>query len=84
MSMDLQTLTYLVVGASFALYVGIALLSQRVMPPGLDNKDKIKRLKRYFQENYTYELGVEFDPSLDPLDDFLRNKRRGHCEFFAM
>ena len=37
-------------------------------------------------EQYTYTLDfreVERDESLDPIEDFVKNHRTGHCEYFA-
>ena len=31
---------------------------------------------------YTLEMNV-VDPSLDPVEDFLVNRKEGHCEYFA-
>jgi hypothetical protein len=47
-------------------------------------KDAIQRLSGYFQGNFTYSLdldGRKSEPT--PLEDFLLNSRKGHCEFFA-
>jgi protein-glutamine gamma-glutamyltransferase len=32
--------------------------------------------------SYTLQMGVD-DRSLDPVEDFLVNRKRGHCEYFA-
>jgi hypothetical protein len=46
------------------------------------------RLSEYFQasEEFSYALDyrdVEFDRSLDPIEDFMRNHKTGHCEYYA-
>ncbi len=45
---------------------------------------KLGRLLRFLQSGFRYELGVEIDPERgDPVIQFLRDIRRGHCELFA-
>ncbi len=34
------------------------------------------------QYNYTLNMGID-DPRIDPVEDFLFNRKRGHCEYFA-
>jgi protein-glutamine gamma-glutamyltransferase len=35
-------------------------------------------------DQFQYSLtGVERDPSIDPIEDFIRNHPQGHCEYFA-
>ncbi|MGP0065769.1 MAG: DUF3488 and DUF4129 domain-containing transglutaminase family protein [Isosphaeraceae bacterium] len=34
------------------------------------------------QYSYTLQMGVD-DSNLDPVEDFLINRKRGHCEYFA-
>lgn len=45
--------------------------------------EKAQSLERYFQENFTYELGAPRLSRLNPIEDFLLNQKRGHCERFA-
>ena len=34
--------------------------------------------------DFTYSLGAEVvDPSIDPIEDFFRNRKSGHCEYFS-
>ncbi len=40
------------------------------------------RLCNSQQYQYTLE-GQERDPALDPIEDFIANNKRGHCEYFA-
>ena len=43
-------------------------------------------LEAYLRESgkFTYTLQMEiFDPKLDPVEDFLVNRKSGHCEYFA-
>lgn len=44
------------------------------------------RLANYLGNNpeYVYRLGAEIvDPTLDPVEDFVLNRKAGHCEYFA-
>jgi transglutaminase-like putative cysteine protease len=42
------------------------------------------RLIRFFNEQFVYSLDLSrMDAALPPLEDFLRNTRSGHCEYFA-
>ena len=47
---------------------------------------RARALERYLRDSgqfgYTLHLGVT-DPSLDPVVDFLVNRKEGHCEYFA-
>jgi hypothetical protein len=43
----------------------------------------VKSIASYFQANYRYHLGIRFHSRSDPLTQFLREKRHGHCELFA-
>ncbi|HMB07281.1 MAG TPA: DUF3488 and transglutaminase-like domain-containing protein, partial [Isosphaeraceae bacterium] len=43
-------------------------------------------LERYLRDSgqFTYSLRIEpGDPKLDPVEDFLVNRKGGHCEFYA-
>lgn len=55
------------------------------LPIGLF-EEVARRLCRYFADSGDYEYTLELersDPAVDPVVDFLRNTRRGHCERFA-
>ncbi len=47
---------------------------------------KARALESYLRESgefgYTLDMNVD-DSSLDPVEDFLVNRKRGHCEYFA-
>lgn len=59
--------------------------------PDVDPDDHLqvaKALEAHFRTSgmYTYSLdfrNIKRDPSLDPLEDFVVNHRRGHCQYFA-
>ncbi len=43
-------------------------------------------IERHFTDGdftYTLDLRPPIDPDLDPIEDFLINQRRGHCQYFA-
>jgi len=48
---------------------------------------KAMALERHFRTNeaYQYSLNLDFvrDRELDPLEDFVANHKRGHCEYYA-
>jgi hypothetical protein len=44
---------------------------------------KAKRLQSFFLTHFVYELGAPRLNRLNPIDDFLFNQKRGHCERFA-
>ena len=43
----------------------------------------IARLSAFFAEEFAYELGVAMEGKDDPVLQFVRDRRRGHCELFA-
>ena len=51
-----------------------------------DDKAKAAALERYLREagGFRYSLQMErTDPDIDPVEDFLVNRKSGHCEYFA-
>ena len=54
--------------------------------PAADDAATARRLTAYLRDSgrfaYSLDLSVE-DPTVDAVEDFLANKRRGHCEYFA-
>ncbi|HCE44532.1 MAG TPA: hypothetical protein DET40_13375 [Lentisphaeria bacterium] len=45
--------------------------------------NKARALEKHLRDTFTYELGTYDLNRLNPLDDFLFNEKRGHCERFA-
>ncbi|MFA6290917.1 MAG: transglutaminaseTgpA domain-containing protein [Victivallales bacterium] len=45
--------------------------------------NKLRALEKYLRDTFTYEIGTYDLNRLNPLDDFLFNEKRGHCERFA-
>jgi len=57
-------------------------------PSGSDAtpRQRADRLLHFLRDSgeYTYSLSGELvDPELDPIEDFLINRKSGHCEYFA-
>lgn len=51
---------------------------------GEKDKKKIAGLiAEYFHDNYDYKLGVPLSREFDPVEEFLFNMKKGHCEYFA-
>ncbi|HEY2155097.1 MAG TPA: DUF3488 and transglutaminase-like domain-containing protein [Isosphaeraceae bacterium] len=56
---------------------------------GVDRSDRAamaRRLEWYLRDSqqFAYTLRMEtIDPSIDPVADFLLNRKEGHCEYFA-
>ena len=51
-----------------------------------DVKGRVAVLERYLRDSgdFQYSLAMEtVDPNLDPVEDFLVNRKAGHCEYFA-
>ncbi|MGJ8633716.1 MAG: transglutaminase-like domain-containing protein [Luteolibacter sp.] len=44
---------------------------------------KLMNVRDFLRDNYGYSLVTENRKDLDPLENFLYEERRGHCEFFA-
>jgi len=65
---------------------GVRALAEEIVRgiPKLRYHDRAKAIETYLRERYTYSLqrGLR-SPSLDPVEDFLLNQKRGHCEYFA-
>ncbi|MDD5728342.1 MAG: transglutaminase-like domain-containing protein, partial [Victivallales bacterium] len=49
----------------------------------LKDRGRIFALLQYFQNNFKYKIRAQSPNSTDPVMDFLRNTREGHCELFA-
>lgn len=44
---------------------------------------RLENIQRFLREGYGYSLVTENRRDLDPLENFLYEEKRGHCEFFA-
>jgi len=45
--------------------------------------ERAVRVESYLAQNYAYTLDLDADPNLEPVEDFLFQRRKGHCEYFA-
>ncbi|MEZ5942147.1 MAG: DUF3488 and transglutaminase-like domain-containing protein [Planctomycetaceae bacterium] len=62
---------------------GVERLSNELLGQASSSIEMTEILKAYFQQfDYTMDLSVE-DNRIDPVEDFLFNRRAGHCEYFA-
>ena len=51
---------------------------------GRSEREIAQAIARYFQDGFAYSLTLDRDDrAARPLVDFLLNRRRGHCEYFA-
>jgi transglutaminase-like putative cysteine protease len=54
--------------------------------PPADSTARARALEEFLRDSgqfhYTLQMNV-VDPSLDPVEDFLVNRKEGHCEYFA-
>jgi transglutaminase-like putative cysteine protease len=60
----------------------------KALPPGQrgDTRARARALEAYLRDSgeFSYTLKLEVvDPSLDPVIDFLDNRKEGHCEYYA-
>lgn len=67
---------------------GLRNLSQRLVQgiPEHDVQRKIRRILDYIgdEREFRYTLAIQaVDPKRDPIEDFLFNRKAGHCEYFA-
>ncbi|MFM2198846.1 MAG: hypothetical protein RLZZ505_2278 [Verrucomicrobiota bacterium] len=44
---------------------------------------KLLNIQSFLRDNFDYSLTTENRDDLDPLENFLFDEKRGHCEFFA-
>jgi hypothetical protein len=45
--------------------------------------DRLKKIETYLRESYRYSLVTDNKKNMDPIENFLFEEKRGHCEFFA-
>jgi len=67
----------------------VALADRWLEEPSLDRDDHFacaRVLERQLRDSGRFEYSLEGqarDPSVDAIEDFITNNRRGHCEYFA-
>jgi hypothetical protein len=42
-----------------------------------------RKIEKYLRQNYTYKIGTPELDRINPVEDFIFNRRDGHCERFA-
>lgn len=63
----------------------IAKVEQRTGRP-LTSMERARALEAWLRDSPEFQYSLErtvIDPTLDPVEDFLVNSKRGHCEYFA-
>lgn len=63
----------------------IALKEVAGIPPE-DIEGRARAIERYLRDSgqFSYSLRMDvIDPTVDPVEDFLVNRKQGHCEYFA-
>ncbi len=58
-------------------------LAAAIAGVGLPDTDRVDRLVGYFQSGYRYSLDVGPFRTKDPLAEFVFEKKKGYCEYFA-
>jgi hypothetical protein len=62
----------------------IAALSRELAAPGASPQETLEAVVRHLQSHYSYSLSPgPFRPDGDPLAEFLFEKKKGYCEYFA-
>lgn len=58
-------------------------LAQRIINGSQDVTTAAMRMQSHFSREFSYTLQLEAPQSSDPIESFLLNSKRGHCEYFA-
>src|SRR6266446_5279775 len=66
-----------------ALDPRIAQLAGQITIPASNNYDKAAAIEKYLKGHYGYTLQLPRSPVVDPLANFLFERKQGHCEYFA-
>jgi hypothetical protein len=61
----------------------IPALAEQITAQADNNYDRARAMEGYLQTHYGYTLQLSRTVSHDPLAEFLFERRRGHCEYFA-
>lgn len=61
-------------------------LAESLVRDAISDRQKAEILERYFTDStefgYSLDLSIQ-DASIDPIEDFLFNRKTGHCEYYA-
>jgi protein-glutamine gamma-glutamyltransferase len=66
-----------------ALDPRIAVLARRITAGASTDEARAFALEQYLRTNFTYTLELPDEETTDPLANFLFERRKGHCEYFA-
>ena len=58
-------------------------LAQTLTADAQTVQDAVRMLESHLTSQYAYTLNLERNVELPPLEDFLFEQKRGHCEYFA-
>lgn len=58
-------------------------LTRRITADQANPYDKAHAVETYLQQNYGYTLELPVQEPIDPIANFLFERRQGHCEYFA-
>ena len=58
-------------------------LARSITAGAPDDAARARSLEQYLRTHFAYSLEAEESASLDPLGEFLFERREGHCEYFA-
>jgi len=61
----------------------IAELAEKWTADATTPMEKASRIEHHLREDYAYDTNSPAPRAREPLDDFLFESRRGHCEFFS-
>ncbi len=61
----------------------ISALAQRWADGATDPREVAARVERHLRSEYTYDLDSPSGAARNPLDHFLFESKRGHCEFYS-
>ena len=65
------------------LDIRIAKLAEEIAAPAPSNYDKAIAVEQYLPTHFGYTLELPRSLSQDPLANFLFERKKGHCEYFA-
>src|SRR5205085_4512471 len=63
--------------------VRVPRLAEQVTEQQNNNYDKAAALEKYLRTNFAYTLQLPRVVPADPIANFLFQRKRGHCEYFA-
>lgn len=60
-------------------------LAGQIAPGSNSPWQRAEKIESYLRDpkNFSYTLDLKSSPGVEPVEDFLFNQKRGHCEYFA-